>query len=1464
MGLITFLSIPHVQNILFGKLLKKLSIETHFNMQHTCFSFKWFHQIVLTDFEIRDSNNQLVADISHLKMRLNPLTLIWGKQLTINYLELNRGQLDLVKNKEEAYFNLEILLAHLGIDKSTSQTNTTHKKNLLVKRAVFKDLSLRVDDQNLPHVSKGFDPHHIQVEGVTVDLAQLRYETDSLMGNLEHFAGYYLTQDLGIHQLQTQFEITPYAAFLKNLDIRTSHSHLKGDFQLSYQGIEFLSHMPSEVGIIVQLEELKLASQELAHFIPYFKDHNTTYRMRGKMVGKLDDLSVEDFYLEFGKNKSHLSGGARLQDLTNFNNTHFDFDLHKSCLYTADVLPHFAQKHHDVLQRIQLCKVQSNVSGTANHFVVKGNCSTDIGKISTNMEIIIDTTFQRIGYKGDIHTDAFKVGKLLGIDDLHEVSMRAHIDGEGVNSETANFYLKTHIQKVGFQKYKYENIRTDGRFAKAFFKGSVSIEDPNLVTHLDTKIDWREPQKKLFVKGFLSNISVDSLGFADKPVNLSSELSVKLHGTSWDDFTTDATFDRTRLDIQNKPLNLERIHILNGRNGGASTLSIHSDLLDIEAEGAIKYTALVHDIQVFLDVYQQRLLTSKPSVYTYTDHPYIFKYHLNIKDINPLLYLVAPDVYVAPHTTLQGVFSQQQQVKLEIHLSEIDSLAFRDNQLQKCQWNFIALQGKEDSLITATSKLTAFKQQWKDYPATENFELDINWINDQISFKNTVGNEHSDLQLRLAGEANLKNTGILLKLNDTAIRLADKTWELHPANTISIHKSHVRLHNILLSHEAQQISLEGKWSSLTNEKLVISLNNLELDNFSSFISKKIGGTIHGTLLLMGTTKAPKISSNIDIHDITVGDLKIGNLCTKAVWGHSDQLVNVTCQLKHAEQPTIHITGLYNPTSNSQNLDLVAEFSQAQLAVLEPFVTKVFSELKGELTGRFYIKGPLKEPQIDGKGILENMTVKFTYLNALYNGEGVINCIKNNIEIERLHLSDDQEGQVDLRGKVYHTYFKDFRLDLAGDVNKLKVLNTKYEDNEYFYGKGIVTGNITFSGAVDNINIKASAITEKGSSLVIPIKKYNKKVEQENYIRFVDLKNCKQNEIEISRPVRLKGLSLDMNLEITPDAWAEIMLNGKNGDIIQSNGKGNLTIKLDSEGSLSVTGNYEIVEGTYNFVVVKELVSKKFKILEGSTITWIDNPYDGILHVKAAYEQRIPLTPLLRQIKGGSIKNKNKYPVRVLLELAGVLSEPTINYDIKFPSSINNTDLEEAVHAFKERIATDTNYLKDQVFSLVILKSFYIGGVNLDNTTFQRSAGEFFSQQLSSLAAQLDENLEIETDIDLEELNQEKTTSLPIKISYSLLSGRLIVARKSKIDFAAGNEIDVTNLVGDWSVEYGLTNDNRFRIKLDVYPGGAERTASISKPVFSGISFVYVKSFNRWRQFFSRNHDQHYSDKHGIK
>jgi hypothetical protein len=1102
------------------------------------------------------------------------------------------------------------------------------------------------------------------------------------------------------------------------------------------------------------------------------------------------------------------------------------------------------------LQQLRVCTLQGSVFGTPQDFISQANFDFEIGKLGTQLEVTMDSTFQTISYQGTITTDQLEIGKLLGTNQFQQLTMQAQIAGQGLSLSTAALQVKADIHQLGFNNYEYKDIHTDGRFEKAFFKGNLAVSDPNLNLQVNTTIDWREPVKKVDIQGRLSKAVLNKLHITNQQAHLSTDIAATFQGSSLDDLNMDVVFSYINFGLTQKPLYLKEFHMVNIHQEGYNKFEIASDLFTVQAESSSTYTALANDIQQFIQAYQQRLFSEEPFIPQYTKQPYKFTYALNLKDVNPLLDVFMPDLYIAPNTNLTGSFDQADSVTLTLDLPQVNSLAFKDFVWENTCLVVNASQQKDGSMLSARGKLTAENQQWGSEQVTNQLLLDVDWNNDQIEFTNTLSHPNKLHQLDLKGQAILQGEMIKLTFDRADIQIAQRQWKLDPDNLIQIERSQIKGQNLLFTHEEQQVSLEGSYSAQLAEDFQLKFHEFTLDHFNFLLPQKISGIANGSILLQGTMKNLLADSDIHIRDIVIGNLLVGDLQSKTDWDSQKQLLNVACYITHLQRPTVDITGFYKPTDPIKQLNLVANFSKAQLAIFEPFLDSLFSHLSGELEGRFKIRGTLAEPQVIGQAQITQGAIKVNYLNALYRCEGVIYCGEKAIYTQALNLVDDQQGEAVLRGAIYHTRFRDMKLDLKVAMRDFKGLATNRESNSDFYGTGILSGNMTLSGPVDKLTIAIKATTKQGTNLTIPIQKYGKQVGQEDYIKFISLQAPKSEEEKQVPVVKLKGLSLTMDLEITPDAWTAIVLNADNGDTIQSRGKGHLQLKVDAEGMLNMTGHYELVEGKYTFSIYN-MIKKQFKILKGSTITWYDKPYEGILHVQAAYDQRVSLSPLLAPTMDEpngeeATRGTYKYPVRVILALQGVLSKPDISFKFEFIEIPEQPAFQAAINNFLTKIASDEPYLMSQVFSLVILKRFYSDNLGATSSgTLGRSVGEVFSQQLNSFASQLDENLEIDTDVDLADLEK----GARLKLGYNLLSGRLKISREGSINLKNEQKIDVADLVGDLALEYMLTKDKRLRVKLYSRRIRRDEDTEGGSIIAGGLSLRYVKSFNWWKEVF---------------
>jgi hypothetical protein len=433
------------------------------------------------------------------------------------------------------------------------------------------------------------------------------------------------------------------------------------------------------------------------------------------------------------------------------------------------------------------------------------------------------------------------------------------------------------------------------------------------------------------------------------------------------------------------------------------------------------------------------------------------------------------------------------------------------------------------------------------------------------------------------------------------------------------------------------------------------------------------------------------------------------------------------------------------------------------------------------------------------------------------------------------------------------------LYLESDFNNVQLLNTSSKDNSLFYGTAYGTGSLSITGPINHLQFRGTGKSEKNTRIFIPFGG-TAAVEKEEFINFVHFTDSSKSTVskeQLKEKVALSGITFDLNLEVTPDAYGEFIIDAKSGDIIRGRGNGQIKLQLDTKGEFNMFGSLEFQEGGYNFTLF-DIINKEFKIQKGSKITWAGDPFQGVLSLTAVYRQLASYAPIYgNQTTLTSSTTaltdpalKRRYPVEVILKLEGPMLSPQINFDIEakdLPSSviIQGIALRIAFDSFKARL--DELELKNQIFSLIVLRKFKEIGesFSVTNQSVFTSVSELFSNQLSYWISQVDQNLEV--DLDLGTLDQEAFNTFQLRLSYSLLNGRLRITRDGTFNNNSSqtNRADVSSIIGDFTVDYLLTPDGTFKIKA--YSRSNSNTALNSltnqSALTTGVSLLHTKNFN---------------------
>ena len=173
--------------------------------------------------------------------------------------------------------------------------------------------------------------------------------------------------------------------------------------------------------------------------------------------------------------------------------------------------------------------------------------------------------------------------------------------------------------------------------------------------------------------------------------------------------------------------------------------------------------------------------------------------------------------------------------------------------------------------------------------------------------------------------------------------------------------------------------------------------------------------------------------------------------------------------------------------------------------------------------------------------------------------------------------------------------------------------------------------------------------------------------------------------------------------------------------------------------------------------------------------------------------------------------------------------------------------------------TDEAEENKQTFALLLLgrfiqqNPFQSSGAPTDaGTIAKQSASKLLSDQLNQLAASIvkgvDVNFDLNADQDYSSGTPTNQTDLNVKISKGLFDDRIRVTVGSDFQLEETNPgQNATNLAGNVSVDYKLSKDGRYMIR--VYRNDQYETVVQGQVVETGLSFILTYDYNKFRELF---------------
>jgi TamB, inner membrane protein subunit of TAM complex len=1451
-ALVIFLQVPAIQTRLAQYLSRILSGKTGFNITVKEVDIQWVDRFSLGALSIVDENDETLLTLESLDINYK-LASVLKKHITLDNADIDGLEMKLYKEENDT-FNLTKLINRI--------------KEINKKSGNKSSVSLRIDKINISNSNfyflkneqapspRKFSASNFNLADIEGELQSLLIVSDTFKVEVVSLSAIEKNTSTKIHSLRTKFLVSPRSMRFDSLFTHFGNSKINKNLTLKYSGYEDLSHFTDSVYLNAELNKAILTGNDLSLFSSYFENINDKYILSGSFYGKVSDFKVKNFNLALGQG-SNLSGNLYFSGLPDISETFIDINLSSSAIHENDIVQYIPSEAFKSYNRFSKVRLNGSFTGYVGDFVASGNFKTNLGTIISDINLKLSTDPTKTEYIGKIQLIDFELGNYLENKYLGKITLNGQVKGKGINMANANIIFDGAVDSLSIRGYTYSNIKTSGTFEKAYFSGLLAIDDPNLRLQTQNKIDLRENVNKVSIKGELDYAHLNNLGLLQGYAWIKSKIDADFSGFALDSIVGYVHLENLYAVHKEHELHIESLTLNSEKENGQRSVELITDKANVLFWGDFDFTTAYRDLKFVGHELLLSLINNKDSIANfYANQPTIAlhdKYSISgkarFKKIDSFLQLFVPTLSTHNSTEIDFGFNHGEANSLSVQVLN-DTISYDGNTFVNNRLNIDASKFIEQPRILAIADIQSAEQLLRNGAKLNDLmvsavwdenKIDFNWYHKQLKIDNI-----NDLY----GEIYFYPDSTQIHLKKSNLSLLNEVWSIQDDNYITIVNQNIIIQNLNLSSNSQLFTVAGVISRDPKKALLISARDLEIGTINPLITKKLSGRLSGEFAISDLYHTPTIISNFYIDAFGINQFLIGNIYSSNDWNNDKKLFDIQLVVNRNDAPIILVNGIFNPFDKDNALDLRASFMNAKINMAEPFVETLFSKLEGGITGNLHITGSLQSPNITGKGAVSNARLRVNYLNTFYDVEGSWALDSSVIYLNDWQLTDINKNKANLGGKFMHSSFRNFSLDLSGTMQDFLVLSTTASDNDLFYGTGIVSGAVSFTGPIEDITIKAQATTGRNTKFYIPIGGSNSS-EFEDYISFIDFSDTLQNIQLISeQKVKVTGLNLEFDLEITEDAYSEIIFDITSGDIIRGRGNGHLSLKIDTKGEFSMLGDYEFVSGGYNFTMYN-IVNKEFTINPKSKISWAGDPYGGVMDIDASYKLSTSLAPLVDTAYKDMPDVKRIYPTEVRLSLDGPLLTPDIGFKIiidDYPKS--NVDLDTQVKGFLNTIATDQQELNRQVFSLLILRKFSAPNSFSSSGTIGSSVSEFVSNQLSYWISQVDENLTI--DMDLGELDADALSTFQLRVSYQFMDGKLIVTRDGGFT-DPNNEASVSSIAGDWTLEYLLSEDGKLRIKLfnkTNYNQLNSTTGSASQALLSGgFSLIYTTSFDNFKELF---------------
>ncbi len=1375
-------------------------------------------QILINDIGLSDAF--LTVEITSPRQEKDSVSTPSRWYVEADKIGLDRVSLDLSIPEDTLHLSgyLDELIIEGG--KADLFTSRYNLDKFTVKRS-----SLTYDGNELPPAA-GFDPEHIVLSGLDIDINDVEYKGRDMHATIGQLA---FTERSGLKVTSLNGEVKSDSTTIEipGLELKTPVSQLtlrasapwssfnknpSGNMQAMLRGSVGKSDLVRFAGKLPQQVTNSYPETPLSVTLGVDGNMNMIHlrQLKATLPGSLD-LTASGTIRQLQDN-NRRSGTVKLSAETG--NTSF----------LNGLLPPETSDRVRIPSGIRL---SAELGLAGSDYRARFLMTESKGRI--NGDVRYDTN--AVSYQVNLKIDSLQSNHFLPKDSLMRLTATIQAQGRGTDiySPSTRVSLEGTIQDVQYASTRVHDIQFDGLLAQNQLHLDLESTDPNVTIDADLNAVIR----KNSVAGTLAldagHIDFQQLHLLKDTVATTFNLYAEGESDLKKDHTIDLTIGNWEIATPARTYRPKIVVLHANTDADTTRVSLHNGDLGIVMTGNADVNSMIGQFSAISREISTEL-RQDTMVYITRLEPLLPDLHIEATaGTDNIMYSYLMQQGIRYHDAfLNATTSPQTGLYLDAGVYSFNKDTLRIDTIQ-----MVVRPDTAGLLFRAGIEKNRYRNQ-TPFSATVEGHLTDRYVDALLTYEN----ENKQTGILLGVRANKAGDEINLKVFPDHPILAFRTFTVNTDNHILYRNKNDIEANLRLTDTSSNASIwvhsvpeQGTMQELHAELIQFDLDVLT-EGFPQLPS--MGGILNADVSYAPYDSSFQVVADMYVDTLVYEGGTVGEIRANAVYlplGNGEQQVDVHMMRDGAEFLTA--TALYQ-TGTPDNIDGSIVVDHLPMAMISPFIPDDLASLSGAMNGDMTISGSTARPDINGYLQMDTAAIYITPANSTFRlDSGRIEVAESLISFNQYRIYSESNDPFTIDGTLDIGNIANIIADLSMTASNMELLDAPRTSESLVYGKLVIDLNTTIKGPVSELAIRGD-VHLLGSTNVTYVMTESPLTVQDrmdglvtfvNFADTFDINRDRQREV-----VPLGGMDILFVVRIDPVVQLNVDLTPDQSNRIDLIGGGDLTFQSNPEGIIVLNGTYTLSGGTVSYTL-PVVPLKDFSIHDGSYVTWNGDPVNPTINITATERVRASVVS----------ENDNSRLVNfdVGVVITGNLEDLSLNFTLDAPEDGQVQSELEAMGPEEE---------SRQAVGMLITGRYLAGGGDGNmNFNMGSALNTFLQNEIGNLAGDALKTVDISFDMDTYDDNGQSRTDYSFKFAKRFYNDRIQVVIGGRVTTGSDISSSDQSFIDDVSIEYRLDDSGTRYVKL--FHDTTYESLLEGEITETGIGLVLRKKMRYLRELF---------------